>query len=203
MTAIQALLYTLTVLLLMALAYSGLRLRARTSSLRRRAAIEHVIATFSTRFINSRRREIAAHIEHALAELAACVGADRAYFVVAGEPLQVYRWSRAELEFPPGWPEQALPLALRLTPDGADAIHIHALGRRPDRNLDKDSSTTLRGAGVHEWLCIPSRGGRCTGGLLGFDAMSAARLTDTAESGTVAPGIRRHRQRDRPGVSRP
>ena len=50
-------------------------------ALRRRAAFEHVIARISTRFINSRRDDIAGHVESALQQLAECIGADRAYFV--------------------------------------------------------------------------------------------------------------------------
>jgi len=63
-------LYVTSVLLLGSLAYLAIRLQSRARSLRRRAAMEHVIATISTRFINSRPRDIASHVEIALVQLA-------------------------------------------------------------------------------------------------------------------------------------
>ena len=80
----RLLLYAASLMLLAALVYLGLQLRARAVALRRRAAFEHVIAGISTQFINSQRHEIAEHVVSALEKLAGCVGADRAYFVVAG-----------------------------------------------------------------------------------------------------------------------
>ena len=82
--------------------------------MRRRAGFEHVIARISTRFINSQPHEIATDVKWALQELAECIGADRAYFVVAAEPIKVYRWFRGGAEFPAGWPERALNIARRL-----------------------------------------------------------------------------------------
>jgi hypothetical protein len=88
----RILLYVTSLALLAALAYFGLQLRARAMALRRRAAFEHVIARISTRFINSQHHEIAAHVTCALGELAECIGADRAYFVVGrAQPVQVYQ----------------------------------------------------------------------------------------------------------------
>src|SRR5260370_41888934 len=97
----RILLYSASLMLLAALAYLGLQLRARAVALRRRAAFEHVIAGISTRFINSQHHEIAEHVENALEKLAGCVGADRAYFVMAGEPRQIYQWSRGGADLPP------------------------------------------------------------------------------------------------------
>src|SRR5262249_26270807 len=52
------------------LAQQGMRLRSRALDLQRRAAMEHLIAALSTRFINSRPHEIESFIEQALAQLA-------------------------------------------------------------------------------------------------------------------------------------
>jgi hypothetical protein len=96
----RLLLYGTSLMLLGVLVYLGWQLRARAIALRQRAAFEHVIAGISTRFINSQHHEIAEHVRGALAKLAGCIGADRAYFVVAAEPMQIYRWAREGVEFP-------------------------------------------------------------------------------------------------------
>jgi len=68
-------------------------------ALQRRAEFEHAIARISTRFINSQHYDITAHVESALGELAACIGADRAYFVTAGNALHVYNGAATEQSF--------------------------------------------------------------------------------------------------------
>ena len=170
-------LYATSLTLLGVLVYFLLQLRARGLALRRRAAFEHVIARISTRFINSQHHEIAAHVQCALRELAECVGADRAYFVVAGEPVQSYRWFRQRAEFPPGWPEQALSIASHFG-RGYDGI-IHLTTVRP---LDSsDAANLLADAGLQGWLCIPNKYGNQTEAILGFDALRANALTRYSE----------------------
>jgi hypothetical protein len=78
------LLYGISLLLVGFLVYLGLRLRARADALRRRAAFEHVIAGISMRFINVAPQNIGAGIDRALADMAECIGSDRAYFVLSG-----------------------------------------------------------------------------------------------------------------------
>ena len=80
----RVLLYATSLLLLGALVYLGLQLRARAIALRRRAAFEHVIAGISMRFINAQPHNIDAGIAQALADMAECIGSDRAYFVSSG-----------------------------------------------------------------------------------------------------------------------
>jgi signal transduction histidine kinase len=173
----RLLLYAASLMLLAALVYLGLQLRARAVALRRRAAFEHVIAGISTRFINSQHHEIAEHVESALEKLAGCVGADRAYFMAAGEPKQIYRWSREGVEFPPGWPGRALPLAPRFC-RGEDCI-IHIPKIRPAH--PDDAMNLLVDAGLQGWLCISNT---CQGrmqAVLGFDALRAGALVASAE----------------------
>jgi signal transduction histidine kinase/CheY-like chemotaxis protein len=145
--------------------------------LRRRAAFEHVIAGISTRFINSQHHEIVEHVESALEKLAGCVGADRAYFVVAGESKQIYRWSRQGTEFPAGWPERAMHLASRFDRGEGGIIHIPKV--RP-ANSD-DTMNRLVDAGLQGWLCIQSTGQRRAPAILGFDALRAGALIPWAE----------------------
>jgi signal transduction histidine kinase len=174
----RLLLYAASLMLLGALVYLGLQLRARAVALRRRAAFEHVLAGISTRFINSQHHEIVEHVESALEKLAGCVGADRAYFVVAGEPRQIYRWSREGTEFPAGWPERAIHLASRFDRGEGGIIHIPKVRpAHPD-----DTMNLLVDAGLQGWLCIPSISQkRRAPAILGFDALRAGALIPWAE----------------------
>jgi signal transduction histidine kinase/CheY-like chemotaxis protein len=172
----RLLLYAASLMLLAALAYLGLQLRARAVALRRRAAFEHVIAGISTRFINSQHHEISEHVESALEKLAGCVGADRAYFVVVGESKQIYRWARGGTEFPPGWPERAMHLASRFEQAEGGIIHVPKV--RPAH--PEDTMNLLVDAGLQGWLCIPSISERASA-ILGFDTLSAGALIRSAE----------------------
>jgi len=173
----RILLYATSLMLLGALVYFGLQLRTRALALRRRAAFEHVIASISTRFINSQHHEIATHVERALGELAECIGADRAYFVVAAEPIQVYRWLRRGMAFPQGWPESALDLVSRF--DRGDDSIIHIPKVRPSDSYD--TMNLLVDVGLQGWLCIASAGGKRADAILGFDALRQGTLTQWAE----------------------
>jgi signal transduction histidine kinase len=170
-------LYATSLMLLGALVYFGLQLRARANALRRRAAFEHAIAGISTRFINSQHYEIATHVESALERLAKCIGADRAYFVVAAEPVQVYRWAREGVEFPQGWPERALNLGARFDRGEDGIIHIPKVG--PSHAYD--AMNPLADAGLQGWLCIPNTCGKRADAILGFDALRVGALTQWAE----------------------
>jgi signal transduction histidine kinase len=170
-------LYATSVMLLGALAYLGLQLRARAIALRRRAGFEHVIARISTRFINSQQHEIATDVKWALQELAECIGTDRAYFIVGAEPVKVYRWSRGGAEFPPGWPERAVDIASRISRGDDNIIHIPAVGS----SHSKDTINLLADVGLQGWLCILSPGGKGTDAILGFDALRAGALTQWSE----------------------
>ncbi len=170
-------LYATSVMLLGALAYLGLQLRARAIALRRRAAFEHVIARISTRFINSQQHEIDVDVKWALQELAECIGADRAYFVVASEPIKVYRWSRHGAQFPPEWPERALDIARQLGRGNDNIVHIPAV--RPSHS--SDTINLLADIGLQGWLCILNPSGKKTEEILGFDALSAGAFTQWSE----------------------
>ena len=173
----RLLLYAASLMLLGALVYLGLQLRARAITLRRRAAFEHVIAGISTRFINSQHYEIAEHVASALEKLAGCVGADRAYFVVADEPKQIYRWSREGAEFPPGWPERALHLASRFGRGNDSIIQIPKVRpAHPD-----DPMNLLVDAGLQGWLCISNPCQKRGHAILGFDALRAGALIRSTE----------------------
>ena len=150
-------------------------------ALQRRAEFEHAIARISTRFINSQHYDITAHVESALGELAACIGADRAYFVTAGNAMHVYRWCRNGAEFPSGWPQRALDLASNSDRGEDGTIHIQNINRSARGN----GVDVLAAAGLHSWLCISSTGAKGAGEILGFDALQAGGLARWNEFGLV------------------
>jgi signal transduction histidine kinase len=170
-------LYATSLMLLGVLVYFGLQLRARAIAWRRRAAFEHMIAGISTRFINSQHHEIAEHVESALEKMAKCIGADRAYFVIAADSTQIYRWSREGVEFPQGWPEGALHLASRLDRGEDSIIHIKV---RPSHH-PYDTMNLLVDAGVQGWLSIANTYSKGVDTILGFDALHTGALTQWTE----------------------
>jgi signal transduction histidine kinase len=173
----RLLLYSTSLGLLGVLVYCGLQLRSRAMALRRRAAFEHVIASISTRFINSRSDEITADVVGALGKLAECIGADRAYFVVAAEPAQVFQWCREGAEFQRGWPQRALDVAPRFDRGEAGAIHIPQI-----RALHSyDTTNLLLETGMQGWLCIPRTRGTKVDAVLGFDTLRAGALAQWTE----------------------
>lgn len=168
--------YATSLLLLGGLVYLGLLLRARAVALRRRAAFEHVIANISMRFIDSHGDELSGHVESALEQLAACIGADRAYFAwAAGTTGNVYRWSAEAVSFGEGWPERALDLVERLDGGEDDIIYISKVKpSQPSMNL-------LAENGVRGWLCIMAVCGERRAAILGFDAVRTGALTRWAD----------------------
>jgi signal transduction histidine kinase len=173
---------TTSLLLVGMLVHLGMRLQSRAVTVRRRAAIEHLIARISTRFINSRPHEITAHVERALGELAACFDADRAYFVLDCKSAHPYEWCRKETVFPPGWPENAISVASRLSTNQERHIHIHSVDRLPPG----DARDALRAAGLRSWLCFPSRGANRLHGALGFDGVRAGLTSPPCELGLLS-----------------
>jgi signal transduction histidine kinase len=170
---------TISLLLVGMLLYLGIRLQSRAVTLRRRAIVEILIARISTRFINSRPHEITAQVQRALGELANCVGADRAYFVIDGKPAQAYKWCREGTEFPPGWPENAITLASQLDTSQECQVRIHNVGKLPPG----EQRDALRAANVRRWLCFRSKGVTRLQGVLGFDALRAEAATPPCELG--------------------
>lgn len=194
----RLLLYLVSLLLLGVLVQFGLRLRARAITLRRRAALEHVIAGISTRLIDAKPNELEVHIERALAELAELVAADRAYLAMPGTLSRIYRWCSQGTSFPPGWPDQALAARLGATAQGI--THIRNLDQLPP-GADKD---TLIASGLHGWVCVSNlyEGGTA---ILGFDLLRPGISTQSAELGLLQMALdgvanaitREHLERER------
>jgi signal transduction histidine kinase len=162
----RLILYATSLLLIASLVYVALRLRERAAALRRRATFEHVLANVSMRFINAQPQQTGALIEQALAELAACVGADRAYLLVPGCPAGTLTWCRPEAVFPLGWPVQAPVLFAEARPTPEGIVHIPQVSRLPAHAREPYAAFGLRG-----WSCVSNIGEKGLGCLLGFDVL--------------------------------
>jgi signal transduction histidine kinase len=166
-------LYALSLLLLVALVVFGLRLKARTEYVRRRAALEHVIARISGRFVNASRHEIDGYIELALSELARQIGADRAYLLAQGPP-RTYDWRRDGVDFPGHWPADVPMAAAAIGQRAEGGIHVADVNRLPPG----PARNALAAAGIGGWacVCVPE-----SGAFLGFDAVGPEALTAAEE----------------------
>jgi signal transduction histidine kinase len=161
------LLYGASLLLAGALIYLILCLQGRAVAMRRRAALERIIAAISTRFVNTAPRDTDAGINQALAELAQCVGADRAYFMLSGDCPRAYLWCRSGIGAPPGWPDQAPELAVRLGSSGERLIQVVDVRRLwPGARKAACVAAGLRGWALASGM---SARGRV---FLGFDAVT-------------------------------
>jgi signal transduction histidine kinase len=163
----RRLLYGTSLLLVGLLVYLGLRLRARANALQRRAAFEHVIAGISMRFINAQPQNIDAEIDRALADMAGCIGCDRAYFVLSGPAPRLHLWCKAGMNPPRDWPERALELAARFDPAVDGIIHVPRVDWMPSGE-NKDACIAL---GLGGWACATNVDKDGTGVALGFDAI--------------------------------
>jgi len=177
----RVLLYVMSLLLFGFLHYVGVRLRRRTFTLRRRAAIEHVIARISTRFLNIQSADLNAHVQQALAQLAGCLDADRAYFVVSSTPLQLHAWSRAGQTFSAGWPDRAPRILTRFHPTSDGIIYVPDVDRLPF-GREKE---VLVGAGIRGWACVTRTSGGDVVGLLGFDKLQSGFSSEPGDLGLL------------------
>jgi len=121
------------------------------------------------------------HVKHALAELAEHVGADRAYFISGGAPVQRHVWSRKGLAFPASWPDRAADLASKFRPTADCIVHIPCVDRLPP---DEDKQT-LALAGLHSWVCVLTPGAEGGSGILGFDGTRPGRIPHSEELGLL------------------
>jgi signal transduction histidine kinase/CheY-like chemotaxis protein len=178
----RLLLYAASLLLVGVLVHLGLRLRVRALTLQRRAAFEHVIAGISTRLIDAQGREIESHIGRALAELAAHVGADRAYFIISCKlSFRMHRWCEERITFPPGWPDQVPALVERFGPNSEGIIHVPYVDRlSPGTGKEVLAAAELRG-----WVCISKQSKDGVTTVLGFDALRSGITTQSAEVGLL------------------
>ena len=174
----RVLLYATSLLMLGALVYFGLQLRARAIALRRRAAFEHVITGVSMRFINAQPHSIDAGIARALADMAECIGCDRAYFVSSGAAPRQQVWCRPGTSSPPDWPRRAMALTARFELSADGVIHVPRVDRLPIGE-NKEACVAL---GLGGWACATSVTKDGATVTLGFGAIDRAyRITAAGE----------------------
>jgi hypothetical protein len=164
----RLLLYAASVVLVGILIGFGLQLRTRALALRRRAALEHVIAGISTRFINFKPHELTALVEIALAELADYLGADRAYLIVIGPPCQIFKWRRNGTKYPAGWPKGAEAAVAAFSGVAHGIVHV----ARVDQLPASPRRDTLAAGGIRSWICASNlleENPVNAGAILGFD----------------------------------
>jgi signal transduction histidine kinase/AmiR/NasT family two-component response regulator len=183
----RSLLYLISLVLLGVVVQIGALLRSRASALRRRSAFEHVLTEISVRFVTARGPDLEPIVEHALAAMAACVGADRAYFVAVGAVARASTWHRPGLSFPPGWPDEALALLRQHNYPAVDrVVHVSNVAHLPP-GAAKDA---LAASGLKGWACVTSRSTNGAEMLLGFDAvMHPCQITPGGELGLLRMGL--------------
>jgi signal transduction histidine kinase len=163
----REMLYAASLLLVAFLVYLAFQLKARARSLQRRAAFEHVIAAISMRFINAQPQTIDAEIDRALADMARCIGSDRAFFVLSGAEPRQHVWHKPGFSLPPTWPESALELALqaKCTVDGI--VHVPRVSRMSRRDLK--NRLLAEGLGGLAYAVNVDKDGRAV--MLGFESV--------------------------------
>jgi signal transduction histidine kinase/FixJ family two-component response regulator len=179
----RSLLYVISLLLLGLLVHVGRLLQLRARTLRRRAAFEHVLSGISMRFVTAHGPDLHPIVEQALAEMAACLGADRAYFVASRAGKQTITWHQPGIPFPPHWPDGALGLLRRYSYPAFDrVVHVSNIARLPP-DAAKDA---LAAVGLTGWACVTSRTIDGAEMLLGFDAVARpTRITPRCDLGLL------------------
>jgi len=162
------LLYITSLCLVGLLAWASTQLLQRTRAMRRRARFEHVLAAMSIRFLTASPLEVETAIDEALKEMALCVGAERSYFVQDDPHGRRHQWSGPGIEFPPGWPMEALLLSQRDYPSFDGVTQVVQVPRLPP-GADRDA---LAAAGLQGWACVSARATDGHTAVLGFDAVT-------------------------------
>jgi signal transduction histidine kinase/CheY-like chemotaxis protein len=167
----RLLLYLASMVLLVLLVGLGFRLRARALALTRRAAFEHVIAQSSTRLINCPPAETEARLRQVLGELGRAIGFERAYVVLAENPIRVHAWCADGATGPAGWPDRALALSSLIGATGSDIVTVSDV----DALAPGEVKDSLAAAGVRGWVCIPLSQPGQMWGVMGLDSFAAIR----------------------------
>jgi len=163
-------LYVTSLLLVAFLVHLGLKLKSRANALQRRAAFEHLIARISMRFINARPHDIGTEIDRAIADMAACIGSDRAYFVMSGPVPRMRLWCRPGMDPPAEWPVYAAEIAAQCDPTADGIVHVPRVERLPIGEV----RNALLGLGLGGWACVTNTAKDGTVSALGFDTKGRA-----------------------------
>lgn len=163
----RVLLYSVSLLLLLLLAFLGLQLRRLLLNLRRRAGFEHALAGISMKFVNARESDLHATVEQALAELATRVGADRAYLIFSAPP-RLFVWTRDATPWLHDWPAQ-LPVLFGRVSQGTEAILYYPSVAKMAAGADR---TALMAARLKGWLSMRASASDANAYTLGFKSLT-------------------------------
>jgi signal transduction histidine kinase/CheY-like chemotaxis protein len=177
----RASLYFTALLLVGLLVHFALLLRERALSLRRRAALEHVLTRLSMQLANAQPQDLPSQVKQALAEMSTCMGTDRAYLLLLGPTPEQHVWSRPETAFPPGWPAQAPLLAARCQQATPRVIHVRNASRLPR----PDDRKALASFSIKGWACACSEDANGRQAMLGFDAVRRPSRVGAGELGLL------------------
>jgi signal transduction histidine kinase len=175
------LLYAASLLLTGALIYLALCLHERAIAGRRRIAFERAIAAISARFVSTPPHNTEAAIQQGLAELARCVGADRAYLLLPDMGPRTFLWCRPGINIPPRWPDGAPELARKFGEKSERIVQIGDV-RRLRAGAKKDDCLAV---GLRGWSFASGASSRGRA-FLGFDAVThPCRITHPGELGVL------------------
>ncbi len=142
---------------------TGLQLRAHLSVVRRRAALERVVAEISADLVRATPMEVPSMACAALGRLGRTVGAARAYLVGEGPYALAGRWTAEPDPWPVGWPEASLDRLAELS----DADEGGFLADR--RGGGAVAREMLRHAEARAMALVWVTNEDCARALIGFD----------------------------------
>ncbi len=174
----RAALYVAAVTLSAILVRLALQWRRGVALLRQRAEVESLIAEISTRLLATPSSRQEAMMTEIVTALGKGFGADRSYVLLDGPIASEHRWSRAEGDWPPGWPARLLA---HLPGTEPGLLEIPVAARRGGDPLVE----TLRGAGVRAWCGVVLRCGDDRVGIVGFDLVRSTSSWPRGGSGLV------------------
>jgi signal transduction histidine kinase len=159
--------YPAPLILICLLVYLAVQLRTRIQALRRRTSLERVLAKTSRRLLETYPQKVGAEIEEGLADIACCLGADRAYFIRSDFSERLYTWSGSEVKFPPGWPGGARSLVSSLAPTPDNIFQVP----RADRLASKEAREACMAFGLKGFACALNTNVDGAWAILGIDAV--------------------------------
>jgi signal transduction histidine kinase len=110
-------------------------------------------------------------LKQVLGELGRAIGFDRAYVVLAENPVRVHLWCAEEKNCPPEWPDRALALSSLVGATGSDIVTVSDA----DALAPGEVKDLLAAAGVRGWVCIPLTQPGQMRGVMGLDSFAAIR----------------------------